>query len=217
MSLWSEFLTNEQRLVHKWKHYFPAYEQHFQRFVNRDVVFLEIGCFHGGSLSLWKRYFGPHATIVGIDISPECASFAEDQIFIRIGDQADPAFLESVCAEFGLPDIVLDDGSHVMSHVNTSFEYLYPRMRPNSVYMVEDMHAAYWPEYEGGLGVTGSFIEKCKGLIDQLHADHIPEGLLPPNEFTRTTLSIHFYDSIVAFEKGRHTAKSAPAYGNPVG
>ena len=60
MPLWSDFLTNNGRIVQKWKHYFPAYERHFAKFVNTDLTFLEIGCGAGGSLQLWKRYFGPH-------------------------------------------------------------------------------------------------------------------------------------------------------------
>jgi hypothetical protein len=85
----------------------------------------------------------------------------------------------------------------------------------NGVYLVEDLHTAYWSEYEGGLKRQESFLETCKGLIDELNADH-SRGALPPTEFTRTTLSMHFYDSIVVFEKGRHGTKSAPQIGKPL-
>src|SRR5688572_12548136 len=113
MGLWGDLLAGDQRAITKWKHYFPVYERHFARFVNTDVVIFEIGVAAGGSLQMWKRYLGPHARIVGIDVDPECARFAEDQIAVRIGDQADLLFLDDLCAEFGAPDIVLDDGSHV--------------------------------------------------------------------------------------------------------
>jgi len=212
MTLWSDFLTNDQRVIHKWKHYFPVYERHFAKFVNTDVVFLEIGSGRGGSLQMWKRFLGPHARIVGIDLRPDCKEFAEDQIDIRIGDQSDKAFLLDVCKEFGVPDVVLDDGSHIMQHIHASFSVLYPLLPRNGVYMVEDLHTAYWAEFEGGLKRKESFIETCKDLIDELNADH-SRGALPATEFTRTTLSMHFYDSIVAFEKGRHNAKSAPQIG----
>ena len=212
MSLWSDFLTNDGRVIHKWKHYFPAYERHFGRFVNTDVVFVEIGCGKGGSLQMWKRYFGPHARIVGIDIDPKCRSFEEDQIHVRIGDQSDSGFLLEVCEEFGDPDIVLDDGSHMMAHLHASFAVLYPRVQKSGVYAVEDLHTAYWQEYEGGLGRRGSFIETCKGLIDELNAEHT-RGALAPSDFSRTTLSMHFYDSLVVFEKGRYTPKDDPKTG----
>jgi hypothetical protein len=215
-SLWSDFLTNDQRLIHKWKHYFPIYERHFDRFVNTDVIFIEIGCGEGGSLQMWKRFLGPHARIVGIDINSRCAEFAEDQIDIRIGDQSDAQFLAGIIDEFGAPDVVLDDGSHVMSHIKASFGALYPKVSRNGVYLVEDLHTAYWDEYGGGLRRKGTFINHCKELIDELNADHVRDGLAP-TEFTRSTLSMHFYDSVVVFEKGRHTSKHAPQIGRRQG
>jgi hypothetical protein len=170
------------------------------------MLFLEIGCGRGGSAQMWKRYFGPHAQIVGLDINPECKKFEEDQIEIRIGSQSDLGFLQSVLDEFGTPQIVLDDGSHRMSDVVETFRFLYSRTAPDGVYMVEDLHTAYWDEYGGGVGREGSFIERCKILIDELNADWTRDKL-PPTEFTRSTLSMHFYDSIVAFERGRHLPK----------
>src|ERR1700730_13295929 len=125
MSLWSDFLTNDQRIIHKWKHYFPAYERHFSKFVNTDVVFLYIGCGEGGSLQFWKRFLGPYARIVGIDLRPECKEFVEDQIDIRIGDQADKAFLLEISKEIVAPDVVLDDGSTIMAHILGSFSVPY--------------------------------------------------------------------------------------------
>jgi SAM-dependent methyltransferase len=208
MSLWADFLNNKGRTIHKWKHYFPAYERHFGRYVNRPITFLEIGCGEGGSSQMWKKYFGPHAQIIGIDIAPRCAAFEEDQIAIRIGDQSDTMFLTSVIDEFGSPDIVLDDGSHVMEHIAASFSFLYPRTAPDGVYMVEDLHTAYWDEFGGGLRKSGSFIELCKNMLDELNADW-SRGALPATDFTRATQSMHFYDSIAVFERGRTLHKQA--------
>jgi hypothetical protein len=212
MSLWSDFLTNDNRIIHKWKHYFPAYERHFRDFANKPVTFIEIGCGCGGSLQMWKRYFGPHARIIGIDNNPQAKTFEEDQIDVRIGEQQDSKFLHSLIDEFGAPDIVLDDGSHMMGHMIASFEFLYSRLAKNGVYMVEDLHTSYWDEYGGGLRRPSTFIERCKTLIDELNADHTREAL-SPTEFTKTTLSIHFYDSLVVFERGMHTKKWAPQTG----
>jgi SAM-dependent methyltransferase len=212
MNLWSDFITNDGRLIHKWKHYFPIYERHFQAFVYKPVTFVEIGCGLGGSLQMWKRYFGPHATIVGIDILPECKAYQEDQIEVRIGPQQDTRFLQAIIDEFGQPDIVLDDGSHMMSHVAKTFEFLYPRVAKNGIYMVEDLHTAYWEEYEGGFRRPGTFIELCKGMLDELNADHTRDAF-PPTEFTKTTLAMHFYDSVAVFERGTHTKIWAPKTG----
>jgi hypothetical protein len=212
MNLWADFLTNDARLIHKWKHYFPIYERHFGAFVYKPLTFLEIGCGEGGSLQMWKRYFGPHATILGVDIRPECKNYEEDQIEVRIGPQQDLEFLKTLIEEFGTPDIVLDDGSHMMSHMVATFEFLYPRVAKNGVYMVEDLHAAYWDEYGGGYLRRGTFIELCKNLIDELNADHA-RGALAATEFTNTTLAMHLYDSVAVFERGSNTKKWAPKIG----
>jgi SAM-dependent methyltransferase len=212
VTLWSDFLGNDGRVIHKWKHYFPIYERHFSSFVNKPVTFLEIGCGAGGSLQMWRRYFGPHARIVGIDIRPECKNFLDDQIEVRIGDQSDASFLDGLMQEFGPFDVVLDDGSHRMSDIGATFRKLYPAMPKCGVYLVEDLHTAYWSEYEGGLRKPSTFLEFCKHMIDELNADHTRDAL-PPTEFTRTTLSLHFYDSVVVFERGSTTKKWAPQIG----
>lgn len=208
MTLYTEFLTHQGRTIDKWTHYFPAYETHFARYVNRPVTFLEIGCGVGGSLQLWKRYLGPHAQIVGLDIRENSTDYEEDQIAVRIGDQKDTKFLGEVIQEFGAPDVILDDGSHRMADVTASFRYLYPRTAPGGVYVVEDLQTAYWSEFGGGLGAEGSFITLCKSLIDELNAHHARDQV-PVTDFTASTLSMHFYDAMVVFERGRHLKNSS--------
>jgi hypothetical protein len=111
-----------------------------------------------------------------LDINPACKEFEDEQVFVRIGDQSDPGFLQSVIDEFGAFDIVLDDGSHMMPHVKASFDYLYPRMSKNGVYMVEDMHTAYWEEYGGGLKSQASFVERFKDFIDDINVRFIRDN-----------------------------------------
>lgn len=202
MNLWTLFNVNDGKTVFKWTHYLPIYEQHFQRFVNRPVNILEIGCLHGGSLQMWKRFFGPAANIVSIDINPEAKQHEEDQVHVRIGDQSDEAFLLSVVEEFGKFDIIIDDGSHICEHLTKTFSVLYQHVLDHGIYVVEDLHTNYWPDYGGGLREPASFIELAKNLIDELNAYHT-RGAVPVTEFTNSTMSMHFYDSMIVFEKGR--------------
>ena len=195
--LYHDFLTNNKRSIHKVPHYFPIYERHFGKFRNQSVVFWEIGVDRGGSLQMWQRFLGPFATIVGIDINPNCKQYEEDEIHVCIGDQKDRGFLQSVISKYGTPDIILDDGSHVMSDIKATFEFMYDKLSKNGVYFVEDLCTAYWNSHEGGLKKEGGFIELSKELVDSLNARH--SGL--PLDFAETTFSICFYDSIVVFEK----------------
>jgi hypothetical protein len=201
MNLWADFITNDGKRMHKWTHYFPVYERHFAGFRNKSLTFLEIGVARGGSLPMWQRFFGPYAKVLGIDHDEKCKNHEAPGIFVRIGDQGDEAFLQSLIDEFGAPDVVLDDGSHRMDLTAKSFEFLYPRMPKNGIYMVEDMHTAYWEEFGGGVSKPETFINKCKGYIDRLNADH-SRGQVEADFITRQTLGISFYDSVVVFEKG---------------
>lgn len=212
MSLFHDFLTNDGKVIHKWVHYFPIYERHFAWYRNKSLTFLEIGVARGGSLPMWHRFFGPMAKIVGIDIEVKCRRLEGPGTFVRIGDQSDESFLQSVIDEFGVPDVVLDDGSHHMHHISKSFEFLYPRMPKNGVYMVEDLHTAYWEEYGGGLSQPGTFINLAKTFIDQLNADH-SRGQVAPGLITRQTYGISFYDSIAVLEKGDVWRKEAMRVG----
>src|SRR5471030_2324353 len=195
MDLWGDFLTNQGDVIHKWVHYFPIYERYFAPWRNRTLTFLEIGVSRGGSLQMWRRAFGPLARIVGIDIDPKCRRHEAPGVFVRIGDQSDPGFLQSVIDEFGAPDIVLDDGSHQMAHIRASFDFLYPRLPKNGVYMVEDLHTAYWKEYGGGKDEPGSFVNVAKHFVDRLNADH-SRGEIEPDMITRDTFGISFYNSV---------------------
>lgn len=202
MNLWAEFLTNPYRKMVKWAHYFPIYERHFSQYVGKPVTIIEIGVGKGGSLQLWKRYFGPFARIVGIDVMERCKEYEEQQISVRIGEQQDTAFLQSLIDEFGAPDIVLDDGSHVMNHITESFRFLYPKLAKNGIYLVEDLQTAYAKEFGGGAGEQTSFIEVSKTLIDEINA-HSAQGAVAPTEFTDITWAMHFYDGVVVFERGQ--------------
>jgi hypothetical protein len=136
ISFEQRLLTHQGRQIDKWAHYGPIYDTHFGHLWTRAKRVLEIGVDHGGSLQLWAKYF-PTAQIVGLDINPDCKRFEEDRISVVIGDQTDTTLLESL-GEF---DIVIDDGSHVLSHQTASFTALWPHTR--MAYLIEDCHGAF--------------------------------------------------------------------------
>lgn len=200
--LYEYFKKNNKNLIHKWLHYFDIYHSHFQKFRNKEVTILEFGVSHGGSLQMWKNYFGKKARIIGVDINPECKKFTESRVEIFIGSQEDPEFLEKLMKKVGDVDIVIDDGGHTMLQQNTTFDVVYSHVKPGGIYLAEDLHTSYWKEFGGGLKKQGTFIEKSKALVDSLHAWHSRDAeSLVVDEFTKTTYSIHFYDSITVFEK----------------
>ena len=198
MELWHDFATNNKKVMHKWSHYFSIYERHFAAWQGKSLTFLEIGVANGGSTHMWQRYFGPRARIVGIDIDPRCKQNEHYNVNIRTGDQRNTNFLQSIIDEFGVPDIVLDDGSHIMHDIRTSFEFFYPKMGKNAVYMIEDLQVAYYnPIYGGGLESPDNFFNVSKNHIDQMHYkfNGLSAGIVD------NTFNISYYPYIICYEK----------------
>lgn len=196
------FFGNDGNVVHKWLHYLPIYDELLSDRAGTGIRFLEIGVFQGGSLRLWREYFGRDAHIFGIDIDPACAAYDGQYGQVRIGSQDDPDFLRAVVQEMGGVDVVLDDGSHVSSHQRVSFKTLFPLMSEGGLYVIEDMHTAYWPHYEGGLGRSGTAIEFLKDKVDEMHRHYQSPGLNRAGLMPEIH-SIQFFDSIAAVRKRR--------------
>jgi len=204
--------------VHKWHHYFDIYTKYFERYRDRPITMLEIGVFRGGSLRMWKEYFHPDSTIVGIDVDKSCQAheIADQNVFVRIGSQADPAFLATVNGEFGPFDIILDDGSHKTHHQIISFGALFrSALKDDGCYMVEDVHTNYWIKH---VDSPETFIDLSKQMVDMLHEPYFdrketdfrhehPDALkeLDLSYLSANLDGISFHDSIVVFDKKKRS------------
>jgi hypothetical protein len=196
------FIENTGRLIEKWKHYFEIYDRHFSRYRGTDVHIIEFGVYQGGSLQMWKQYFGPNSKIFGIDINPHCKKLEEEQIEIFIGDQEDRRFLKALAEKIPRIDILIDDGGHTMKQQINTFEELFSYIDENGVYLCEDIHTSYWLRWGGGYKKRGTFIEYSKNFIDYINAWHSTRtSRLSVTEFTRSVHSLHYYDSVLVIEK----------------
>jgi len=195
------FKNNDKRLIQKWNHYFDIYDRHFNRFRGKESVILEIGVFHGGSLQMWKDYFGKKARIYGIDLNPKCKKLEEENIEIFIGSQSDRKFLRKIKELIPPIDILIDDGGHTMTQQIVSYEELFSHIKSDGVYLCEDLHTSYRVKYGGGYKRMNTYIEYSKNFIDYLNAFHSEQRNLKVNSFTKTVDSIHYYDSVIVIEK----------------
>lgn len=144
------WLFEKHHPIFKWTHYFPIYEKWFSPYRDKDIVFVEVGVFKGGSIQMWKNYFGKRAKIVGVDIDPNCKRFEEEQISIEIGSQEDPNFWAAFKEKYPRVDILLDDGGHKMNQQIVTFREMFPHIKDGGLYMCEDCHTSYWNDYGGG-------------------------------------------------------------------
>ena len=189
----------------KWQHFYEIYERHFARYRGRELTLLEIGVSNGGSLALWRKYFGPKARLVGVDIEPDCRQYEKPGTVIAIGSQGDPAFLRRLAAEHGPFDIVIDDGSHAYEHQRITYETLFPHIADDGLYVCEDLCTSYWEEvFGGGPRRLGTFVEYLKNEIDELNAWFWREDReIGADAHARTTYAIHFYATLAIIEKRR--------------
>ena len=151
------------------KGYTRYYARHFQPFREAPIRLLEIGIASGASIRMWQAFF-PNAAIHGLDIDPACRSVEGPRVHAHIGDAGDRGFLQSVVAEAGGTfDIVVDDGGHEMRQHMVALEELFPTLTPGGLYVIEDLHTAYWARYGGGYRRSDSTIEFLKGLVDHIN------------------------------------------------
>ncbi len=203
------------RPIVKWAHYVSIYEDLLSPFkydrsqVTDPIRLLEIGVSKGGSLEIWKKYFGEASIIYGIDIDEKCRDISIPGVQIRIGSQVDQEFLSSVLNELGDPQIIIDDGSHHADHLSLTLEMLWPRLQSGGIYIIEDTHTSYWKEYGGGYLKPKTIVEFIKDAIDTMHLSYTRKKMPLRTEFLKDSLtSITIYDSIIVLRK----SKSSPTH-----
>jgi SAM-dependent methyltransferase len=161
--------------------------------VGRPVNVLEIGIYSGGSLEMWRAYFGEKCHVYGVDIEPACRSYEDDHVSVFIGDQEDRAFWRGVREKIEGIDIVIDDGGHTPGQQQVTLEELLPFVRPGGVYVCEDVHGRF-----------NHFTAFVAGLVDEMnHSDPIPGPLLQHriSPWQASIQSLHVYPHMVVIEK----------------
>ncbi len=99
---------------------------------------LEIGLANGKSMDMWCEYFGPEASLTGIDISIAFDSSRFDsRVKIIEADATKPSVLDFVRG--GMFDVIADDGSHWQADQEATFRLLSPLMRKGGIYVIEDI------------------------------------------------------------------------------
>ena len=186
------------------------YERHLSSFRGRAPVVVEIGVRHGGSLNMWREYFGPGTMIHGIDTDARCQRFEEKDVRIHLADQADPAFWAAFRTMVPRVDIVIDDGGHHMKQQRVAHHEMFPHLSVGGVYVCEDVQTSYWREYNGGFRKPDTFVEFAKRLVDCINAWHSrDENSFRINDITTMLSGLHFYNNMIVFERG-HVERSEP-------
>lgn len=182
--------------------YFEVYEKLFHRYKDKPVVFIEIGVLNGGSLFMWRDYFGKQAKIIGIDLNPEARRWQEHGFDIFIGDQANPLFWQQIIKKYPHIDVVLDDGGHTYEQQIMTTELLKSHIKDGGLIVIEDTHTSY----QNGFGFRCvSFLKYVHKKMDQLHY-----RLKSLNKVAseKDIWNIQSFESFVVFEIDREKIKN---------
>lgn len=140
---------------------FHSYSEHYHALLSdrrtavRSVIEIGIGSSElmrpivgeryvvGASLRAWRDYF-PNARIYGLDIDPQ-TFFADDRITCLYADQSRSESLERAVEDIHRTngnagfDLIVDDGSHLISDMITSYGALYGHLTAGGLYIIEDI------------------------------------------------------------------------------
>jgi hypothetical protein len=189
----------------KYINYFSIYDSLLNKFRNKKIIFVEIGVFSGGSLFMWRSFFGKKAKIIGIDLNPDIKRFEKYGFDILIGDQSSKKFWNSFFKKYGKVDIILDDGGHTNYQQIKTVNSCVPNIRDGGILITEDVHTSYiknkW--YNPS---RYSFINYSKKLIDDINSRYpgLKKQKFSLNKYIH---SIQSFESITAFNIDRRLSK----------
>jgi hypothetical protein len=138
--------------------YGRQYDDILRKYRDKNIRYLEIGVRGGASIRAMREVFKNCEAIVGLDIDPVCKQHDNpfNKIFVEIGDATRGDFLEEINKKYGPFDVILDDGSHINRDVINTFTKLFPLLKDDGVYIVEDTN-----------------VYNKQGFYDSLYPSHI--------------------------------------------
>lgn len=130
----------------------------------------------------------------------------------HIFNQTDRSRLDALGSEYGPFDVIIDDAGHFQIDMLTTFDAMFPYLRPGGIYVFEDCHLSYVDFYGGHGNSThpkagaGTVIQFAKDLVNDVNlpsvltGDHIANPSNVPEHvksrmtfYSRRIDSIHFY------------------------
>jgi hypothetical protein len=154
----------------KIKKYIDVYSEIFEPLKDKQLNILELGVFDGGSLKMWYQYFN-FSRIVGLDWNIDKKvnlDGFDDRIEMYHGDQGDVNVLQKIVNDYKFFDIIIDDASHIAEKTKISFDFLFPFLKSNGFYVIEDWGTGYWESWKDGKDFKDHHYQGMVGFIKDL-------------------------------------------------
>ena len=198
-------------------YYYQIYDEYFQKNKFVPTSILEIGVFNGESTKVFSRCF-PEAKIVALDLELKEIDFSDyPNVKYVQANQTDKNRLEELAGtEFpeGI-DMILDDASHIGSFSAITMRILFPYLKSNGTYVIEDWGTGYWDSWVDGsrfqeypLNFHDGNVPKrlpshdygmvgfVKSLVDLTHESAIRAGLHDTPKHVSRLKSVEFFEGL---------------------
>ena len=160
---------------------------------------------NGGSLFMWRDYFGKNSRIIGIDLNPNAKLLEKYGFEIFIGSQNNSIFWNNFYSEVGEIDILLDDGSHDYYDQLITLKKAIPNVKDNGMVVVEDTHTSFIKRF--GYKTTKTFTDFTERVILNMHKKHPQTEILKEKNIYDPIYKVTSYESISAFHIDRRQNK----------
>jgi predicted O-methyltransferase YrrM len=138
--LFKKYETDKSNEIHGFTKY---YIKHLNKLKNRRINFLEIGSARGGSAAAFVHYFDK-SNIFCLDVNLTLVKYKSDKINFFGLDSSNSKmlskFIKNIEKKFSIKkfDVIIDDGSHILSDQLFSINYFYEILKTGGYYIVED-------------------------------------------------------------------------------
>ncbi|MDA9172584.1 hypothetical protein N9O34_04625 [Candidatus Pelagibacter sp.] len=138
--LFKKYETDKSNAIHGFTKY---YTNHLNRLKNKRLNFLEIGSAGGGSAAAFVHYFDK-SNVFCLDVNLTLVKYKSDKINFFGLDSSNSKmlyrFLKNIEERFSVKkfDVIIDDGSHILSDQLFSINYFYKYLKKGGYYIIED-------------------------------------------------------------------------------
>ena len=161
-------VRSDTRYARKWNHYLKLYDEIWAAFEKPPKV-CEVGIDRGDSLNMFSPY---SEVVIGIDRAPPLCEFPEN-VLCKQCDQSETEKMVNIISLYSPLDIIIDDASHNYDLTKKTFLNLFPLLRDNGKYIIEDWGA--WSQTGGIFHHQQTTLDRpiamlpfIKELIDEL-------------------------------------------------
>jgi hypothetical protein len=200
LQTYSSYMASKYSSI-KHSSYFQVYEKLLSPYRGKAITFVEVGVYNGGSLFMWRDFFGPQARIIGVEFNPDAKRWEADGFEIHIGDQSDVHFWEDFYNKTGPVDVLLDDGGHSNEQQIVTVAQSAVHVNDGGLIVVEDTHTSYMSQF--GNPSKYSFMNFAFDVVHSIN-NRFPAVKSSGNTLSAEVSSVGFYESIVSFHINRN-------------